>query len=109
MLYENMPSSTASDIRDYVAAKQLPQAAKAAKDALDRGAHVQLATGILLGIGAQDVNENMAASLCLCFQDMLTCDAGARREMLMVTNVLDYVIQETLGGSRAEEPSRVAH
>ena len=75
-----MPSSTASDIRDYVAAKQLPQAAKAAKDALDRGAHVQLATGILLGIGAQDVNENMAASLCLCFQDMLTCDAGARRE-----------------------------
>lgn len=57
----------------------LPRAAKAAKDALDRGAHVQLAVGILLGLGQADVREKAAAAVTGCFLDMLTCRSEDRR------------------------------
>lgn len=67
------------DVRDAVADRDLPRAAKAAKDALDRGAHVQLATGILLGLGQGDVHEKSAAAVCGCFLDMLTCRSEDRR------------------------------
>lgn len=67
------------DIRDAVAGRDLPRAAKAAKDALDRGAHVQLAVGILLGLGQGDVHEKSAAAVCGCFLDMLTCMSDQRR------------------------------
>jgi hypothetical protein len=67
------------DIRDAVAGGDLPRAAKAAKDALDRGAHVQLAVGILLGLGLADVREKSAAAVCGCFLDMLTCRSEDRR------------------------------
>lgn len=67
------------DVRDAVAEGNLPRAAKAAKDALDRGAHVQLAVGILLGLGQADVLEKSAAAVCGCFLDMLTCRSEDRR------------------------------
>jgi hypothetical protein len=67
------------DIRDAVAGRDLPRAAKAAKDALDRGAHVQLAVGILLGLGQGDVKEKSAAAVAGCFLDMLTCRSEDRR------------------------------
>lgn len=67
------------DIRDAVAGRDLPRAAKAAKDALDRGAHVQLAVGILLGLGQADVKDKSAAAVAGCFLDMLTCRSEDRR------------------------------
>jgi hypothetical protein len=67
------------DVRDAVADRDLPRAAKAAKDALDRGAHVQLAVGVLLGLGLGDVHEKSAAAVCGCFLDMLTCRSEDRR------------------------------
>lgn len=71
--------SSAIDIRDAVAARDLPAAARAAKAALDRGGHVVLATGVLLGLGRADVHERSAAAVCGCFLDMLTCVSDQRR------------------------------
>ena len=71
--------SSSLDVRDAVAAGDLPRAAKAAKDALDRGAHVQLAVGVLLGLGQGDVHEKSAAAVAGSFLDMLTCMSDARR------------------------------
>lgn len=68
------------EIRDHVASRDLPGAAFAAKMALDRNAHVQLATGVLLGIGSAGIDTRRAARIAVCFQELTTCPADRRRE-----------------------------
>ncbi len=57
----------------------MPNAARAAKLALDRGAHVQFAKGALLGLGAAGVDETRAAGVCAAFSRLMECGADARR------------------------------
>ena len=69
----------ARSISGHVAAKDLPRAAFAAKQLLDRGAHVQVATGVLLGLAKAEVQDRRAAAVCTCFVDLLTGDPAERR------------------------------
>ena len=68
------------EIRDHVATRDLPAAAFSAKMALDRNAHVQLATGVLLGIGSGGIDARRAARIAVCFHELTTCAADRRRE-----------------------------
>lgn len=68
------------EIRDYVAAVDLPKAAFAARIALDKNAHAQLANGVVMGLGAGDVDPARAARVCECLSELLLCAPDQRRE-----------------------------
>jgi hypothetical protein len=68
------------EIRDYVAAVDLPKAAFAARAALDKNAHAQLANGIVMGMGVSDVDPARAARVCECLSELLLCPPETRRE-----------------------------
>lgn len=68
------------EIRDYVAAVDLPKAAFAARIALDKNAHAQLANGVVMGLGVGDVDPARAGRVCECLNELLLCAPEHRRE-----------------------------
>lgn len=68
------------EIRDHVAAIDLPKAAFAAKSALDRNAHAQLANGVVMGLAAAGIDASRVARVCECLCELMACPADRRRE-----------------------------